>query len=650
MDRVSNSILLSTSRAAGRSNDHFASISRLDQLEGGYPRHQTELQRITARDMEEVSGSWWSPCYSYNSMEDIAITCPSSKNKSWDGILKSKEGDQGAYEERSSHATCLALDYDTGSLCPTKPEGLLPTNHHFCQDATKNQDYTALSTSPKQSDFITMECTGRTCAQGDYLFDYNLVKNKKFCLLVDRQMEAQMRAEFYPYCLCLSDIIRLKYRFLGIPVEVEACQDQPQDKINVKAFNIMLENWEDVAGASRIIDDRQLVFSLREPGPSPSYHVKYEVLKSVGVFNGQCFRQNWMHQLQKGDIVTADWLKGNKIRIIKWCPAGSKIDFDLPGWVLLKTEDIHLLRRIDHRGENKVNNKFRSRSVVISPLLPTQKIIGQHCETGKKQVRHKSNLQRVSASNISPFRVLVDLDVRKGRREPAVIAKLKAGVIVWANQHKGSMLRIIKMDRYGNILVDANMKPKNWGWVCLQRRGDVKPRLVRIPLELMKTGRFKTSQCGHNPSRSKHNFCAHNHTHRAKKCRKDRRTHIAKFAEDMSRFQGKKHFNTLLFNDLKDCVNYSENKDVISSSQSELAMGTLARDERHKDNYAISGRANTYEPITFTREIKNQIIGASGQVEPYLLQQISAKMHSSSSESSMSTSSVSSRPELYTPE
>merc|ERR1719228_609004 len=33
--------------------------------------------------------------------------------------------------------------------------------------------------------------------------------------------------------------------------------------------------------------------------------------------------------------------------------------------------------------------------------------------------------------------------------------------------------------------MDVNLKPEVWGWVCLQRRGDEKPRLVRIPTAMV---------------------------------------------------------------------------------------------------------------------------------------------------------------------
>merc|ERR1719285_57589 len=309
----------------------------------------------------------------------------------------------------------------------------------------------------------------------------------------------------------------------------------------------MFENSQDVSKAFNLMHNGELGFSLRKAKPSRSYHVKYEVLNSVGVFRGKCFRQKWIHLLQKGDIVTANQLKENKIRIIKWCPAGGEIEFDLSGWVLLKTKDIHLLRRIDHRGENQIGGK----SAVVSPLLLIQKIFGQHCGTSKKQGCPKPNPQRVSAANFSPFQVLVELEVRKGRREPTVIARLKPGRIVWANQHKGSMLRIMKMDQRGDIVVDSNLKPKKWGWVCLQRRGDAKPRLVRITTsDVAKTVNNMNIRRSHDTLGSKDHFCANNHTQpQAKKTRNVCTKRISEFAEETSRSQGKKHLSTMLMNE-----------------------------------------------------------------------------------------------------
>jgi hypothetical protein len=91
---------------------------------------------------------------------------------------------------------------------------------------------------------------------------------------------------------------------------------------------------------------------------------------------------------------------------------------------------------------------------------------------------HKTNPQRVSAARCSPFKVLAEVEVCKGRKEPTVVGRLKPNQIVWANQHKGSMLRIVKMER-GEIKLDHEFKPEIWGWVSLRRKGE-EPRLERM--------------------------------------------------------------------------------------------------------------------------------------------------------------------------
>jgi len=236
-----------------------------------------------------------------------------------------------------------------------------------------------------------------------------------------------------------------------------------------------------------------LPFTLREARPSPSYHVKYEVLQPVGVFKGKCFRQKQVHRLQTGDIVTANQLKGNKVRIIKWCPVGSKIHFDLPGWVLLKTQDTVLLGRVNRHKEKRLFGKTESRSTQVTTVLQSQR-----CKEDRKQIFEPNPLG--SSGNCWPFKVLVDVEVLKGRKKSAIVGKLKPGRIVWASQQKGQMLRITRMDTYGNIVVGVNLKPKTWGWVCLQRSVDEQPRLIRISTSLlMKTRSGKVTE-GSNPS------------------------------------------------------------------------------------------------------------------------------------------------------
>merc|ERR1719285_884397 len=85
---------------------------------------------------------------------------------------------------------------------------------------------------------------------------------------------------------------------------------------------------------------------MNEARPSPSYHVKFIVLRPVIVYEGKCFNRN-VQVLQKGDIVTANQERGNKLRIIKYCLNGSKIQHELKGWVLLQTKEKELLRRIE---------------------------------------------------------------------------------------------------------------------------------------------------------------------------------------------------------------------------------------------------------------------------------------------------------------
>merc|ERR1719397_1192465 len=128
-----------------------------------------------------------------------------------------------------------------------------------------------------------------------------------------------------------------------------------------------------------------------------------------------------------------------------------------------------MLRRVDQIEEEKVEVKSASKSTTAKPVLRTQKILEQPRKMVQRQIVHKSNPQRVSASNFSPFKVLVEVEVRKGRKEPAIVGRLKPGDIVWANQHKGSMLRIIKQMN-SDIVGDSTVKPEVWGWVCLQRK------------------------------------------------------------------------------------------------------------------------------------------------------------------------------------
>merc|ERR550534_2764148 len=448
-------------------------------------------------------------------------------------------------------------------------------------------------------------------------------------------------------------MIVMKYRANGIPVKVEAYHRKDQDKANVQAFNIIFENERDVRKAFELVETGHLFFSLREARPSPTYHVRYEVMHPVGVFEGKCFRQQQIHQLWKGDIVTANQIKGNKVRIIKYCPVECKIEFDLQGWVLLQKKDMDLLRRLDFREEQEIVGKPESVSIIEKPLLQNPQIPRQRCSAVQNQILHKANPQRVSATNCSPFKVLVEVEVRKGRKEPAIVGRLKPGNIVWANQHKGSMLRIMKMDYSGNIVYGSTLKPEVWGWVCLQRRGDEKPRLVRMsnslvmktkenirfrrPLGLRSTGHIFT-----DPAKN------------SKATLKSRRSKVAKVS---SRWPSQKHFNSGHLHKADENSDVSRHfakakrrpnctGDVVSSvsfagcSKTEL----IFRHGKNGDS-CVSGKGDLFVPSAVPIKIPHEIHKRRGLVKPYHLVP-PVQINYSRSESPMSTSSISTTPVL----
>ena len=66
-----------------------------------------------------------------------------------------------------------------------------------------------------------------------------------------------------------------------------------------------------------------------------------------------------------------------------------------------------------------------------------------------------------------------------------MVGRLEPGEVVWANQQKGCMLRVVRMDRWGNIRKDRCLKPESWGWVSMRRK-DGKPQLELITQPMQK--------------------------------------------------------------------------------------------------------------------------------------------------------------------
>lgn len=334
-------------------------------------------------------------------------------------------------------------------------------------DIAKSTDW-AYQT-PDHNQWATFPALGYYSTDENNLFVEELMKKRKFRLLINPEVENWIRAEFQKYSCDLASMIEMKWGSLSIPVKISAYIRPDKDKTNDKAFIIVFENYRDVEKGFNLVKSGKLPFPMREARPSPSYHVKYEVLYPMNLFEGKCFIERSGKELHIGDVVTANQLKGNKLRIIKCIRFGSDIEFALDGWVLLRRKDTDFLRGI---GQLEVE-------------MPTNAAGRPWDNTGElvespRKITHKANPQRVSAAKCSPFKVLAELQIFSGRKEPLVVGLLKPGSIVWANQHKGSMLRIVKTDKWGSIKLDRRFKPEVRGWVCLKGRDDDKPRLERI--------------------------------------------------------------------------------------------------------------------------------------------------------------------------
>jgi len=213
--------------------------------------------------------------------------------------------------------------------------------------------------------------------------------------------------------------------------------------------------------------DPRLDFVMSEARPSPSYHVRFLVLRRVSVYEGKCFGKRVL-ELRKGDIVTANQERGNKLRIIRHRAYGSDMEYELNGWVLLRTKEEELLRRIELvEGDSLMKERRRP--------APTKE---------QSVVKQPRNYPRPAKCN--PYRVLADVQVWRGRRDSSiVVGRLEPGEVVWANQQKGCMLRVVRMDRWGNIRKDRCLKPESWGWVSMRRK-DGKPQLELITQPMQK--------------------------------------------------------------------------------------------------------------------------------------------------------------------
>jgi len=687
-----------------------ASLELVAQSTRNYSGQEQVTQGMSLPNMEEENHCRHYTCNSDLRNEDLIVGGFTGDIRLNYGGNHGLEGVLGFSEAKYLHGT--SLDSDSGRLHDQASVFTSPVGGQISgkgREVTKNPNYFRICSSNNVAN-LQKSC-GARCAEGDYLFSDTLVQKKRFRLLIDAEKEILLRAENYYSCWSLSDIIAMKYRSLGIPVEVKAYQRQDKDKTDSKAFNITFKNSKDISYAFSMGKKGRL-FPILEARPSPTNHVRYEVMQPTGVFEGKCFRRQQIQQLQKGDVVTANQLKGNRVRIIKWCPGGCKMNLDLQGWVLVNTKDVDLLRRIywweaeesvvnkypipearpsptnhvryevmqptgvfegncfhnqqiqqlrkgdvvtanqlkgnrvriikwcpggcktnlDLQGwvlvntkdmdllrriywwesEKSVVNKDR-RSTSANSLAQHPKISRNLQRTVQKHMFNKCNPQRVSPGNCCPFKVLVEVEVRKGRKEPAIVGRLKPGDIVWANQHKGSMLRIIKQHP---PLDGSTLKSEVWGWVCLQRRYEEKPRLIRI-LNLVIAKTRGTGKIKFPPQK-------------AISTRSQPRESRDRLTSDTSTPQYRHFLKS------KNTLKFKEDKVLIASSPYSKIQVTPRQRQGEKFFPEISERN---EPSALEMSIPNNFWGMGGKVKPCLNLSIPFSMSYSRSASPMSISS-----------
>jgi hypothetical protein len=293
--------------------------------------------------------------------------------------------------------------------------------------------------------------------EGDYLFSDDLTNKPKYRLLLNPAMRQKLEWEFPRYKHDLEITIQMKFQSLGIPVEVKAYTRLDRHRTRDKTFTVTFQSSVYERAALQLIEQGRLDVRMNEARPSPSYHVKFIVLCRVGVYEGKCFRRRF-GELKKGDIVTANQERGNKVRIIIRCPRGSNIQHELKGWILLRTKDKELLRRIEL-------------------------VQGEIVEKGSRVFASKKPASENISPKCMPLRALNQVQVYSGNEEPSnrVIDQLNPGTVVCGDKLLGSMLRIIKLDACGDIQLGYNAEPQPYGWVMLRRYEDDQPQFAFFP-------------------------------------------------------------------------------------------------------------------------------------------------------------------------
>jgi len=300
----------------------------------------------------------------------------------------------------------------------------------------------------------------KICTKRNFLFTDDLNKKPKYRLLLNPAMRRKLEKEFPLYAHDLEFIMKMKFYSLRIPVEIAAYTRMDKHRTSDKTFTVTFQSSTYARAALQLVDLGHLDFQMNEARPSPCYHVKFIVLCTVSVYESKCFNRR-VPDLQQGDIVTANQERGNKLRIIKHCPRGSKFLHEFKGWVQFHTKEKELLKRIE---------------LVDGEIVLKERRLSFTKKQYSKQISPK----------YLPLRALDQVQVYNGDKEPfsTVIDQLDPGAVVYVDKLIGSMLRIIRTDACGNIQLTHNAQPKPCGWAMLRRIEDGLPQfefVSRIP-------------------------------------------------------------------------------------------------------------------------------------------------------------------------
>jgi len=197
------------------------------------------------------------------------------------------------------------------------------------------------------------------------------------------------------------------------------------------------------------------------------------------------------------------------------------------------------------------------------------------------------------------------------------------------------------------------LKPEVWGWVCLQRRGDEKPRLVRISSSMAAKINIPSKA---QLSSEKENTCqkvSDSSKHQLKMSRNNIKTCSSKIAPSSSSARKKKHSRQLL-GSVKCSAETPKSLHVKDMLKFKLAKIAIPRSHGYSTTELQTGLqngnklvvpTNPFGPFRIKVNFSRKNNKSPGQNQPYNTPNTPGSMKCSRNISPMSLSSPSPRPE-----